>query len=316
MSQKNILILGGFGFIGRNIIEELTTDDQYTIIVFDKNGNPFSGSHLGQCVVSYKGDFSRTDDLERIFKEWKIDIVIHAIATTVPVTSQANIAKDIGLNLLSTIQLLELMRFYKVPQIIFLSSGGAVYGPVSDGSVRAFREDDQTNPISSYGIIKLAIEKYIILYHRLYGIHFLILRLSNPYGKYHQSEVQGIINVSLRKVLKGIPVVIWGDGAAIKDYMYVSDCAAVIHSLLDKGVVEEVFNVGSGTGYSINDILKIMYGEIGAFDVEYKEAKLSDISYAVLDITKLMSFVPMMMTNIRDGIRKTHGWLKNTLYEC
>ena len=170
-------------------------------------------------VKVYYGDFQNEKDYEIIFKENEIDVIIHLISTTVPSTSNENIIYDIHSNLVNTIKLLNMMRQYQIKNIVFPSSGGTIYGI----SKKMHKETDPAKPICSYGVIKMTIEKYLYLYKYLYGINYLILRLSNPYGKYHKSSLQGLINVVLENILKGETIEIWGDGSVVRDYIHIED---------------------------------------------------------------------------------------------
>ncbi|HRS02727.1 MAG TPA: NAD-dependent epimerase/dehydratase family protein, partial [Bacteroidota bacterium] len=180
--KKNILLLGGFGFIGSNLIEALLKSNLYNIIVFEFKGVT---SKFSDRVSVFYGDFNNEEDLAELFENYKIDIVVHLVSTTVPATSNDNIEYDINSNLIGTIRLLNIMVQHNVLKIVFLSSGGTIYGEISEPKVS---EEHPTHPISSHGIVKLSIEKYLYLYHRLHNLDYLILRVSNPYGPYHSSD--------------------------------------------------------------------------------------------------------------------------------
>jgi len=302
--KKNILILGGAGFIGKNLVEELKND--YDLIVFGRKENCFAGNN----PLFYKGDFSESRDLEIIFGENKIDLVIHLISTTIPSISNENMSFDVDSNLTGTINLLNLMKKYSVPKIIFVSSGGTIYGKINP-SIDSVSENHPTNPICSHGIIKLAIEKYILLYHHLYGIDYLILRVSNAYGENHASDRLGLINVALKKIINKQSVQIWGDGMVIRDYIYAKDCVSIIRKLIEKGISNEIINVGSGIGHSINDILSIIQKIAGDFNIEKSEMRNFDVPKIILNTNKLKSFIDFELTDIEVGIRNTYNWLKN-----
>jgi UDP-glucose 4-epimerase len=299
--MKNILIFGGLGFIGSNIIETLIDEKQlYTIIVFDFHGMI---NHFGDKVNVVYGDFNNENDVESVLKNNKIDIVIHLISTTIPVTSNDNIPYDIEANLITSVRMLNLLVKYKINEIVFMSSGGTVYGITESELVD---EQHKTNPISSHGIIKLSIEKYIQLFHKMYGINYLILRAGNTYGAHQKSENQGIINVFLRRIIRNQKLVIRGDGSSVRDYFHVKDLALVVKKLIDSGVKNEVINIGSGQGASITRILEIMQKIKPALEVEYVEALNSEIPKIVLDITKLNSLIRINFCSLEEGILKTY----------
>ncbi|MFX1478915.1 MAG: NAD-dependent epimerase/dehydratase family protein [Promethearchaeota archaeon] len=305
-----MLLLGGFGFIGTNLTEELIKCKEYDIIIFEYENVFIQNPDLLKKVQTYYGDFHNEEDYERIFKENRVDMVIHLITTTNPSSSNKNIVFDIKSNLINTINLLNIMVKYNCKNIIFLSSGGTIYGRSDNASKK--KEIDSKKPISSYGIIKLTIEKYLYLFNHLYGLNYLILRVSNPFGEYHNNPKQGLINVILKKVIDNELVEIWGDGSVVRDYIYIKDLVKIVVALIEKKIQNEIINVGSGKGYSINDLLKIIQIEIGNFQLEYKDARQVDIPYIVLDINKLKKVIDVNLTSIEDGIKRTFEWLKKS----
>lgn len=306
--QKKILILGGFGFIGTNLTEELLKHGNYEIFIFEAKNVIIQNPDLLNDVKVYYGDFHNEKEYEFIFKENQIDIVIHLIGTTVPSISNENIIYDIDSNLINTIKLLNIMKQYQIKNIVFPSSGGTIYGI----SKKEHKEFDPTTPICSYGIMKLTTEKYLYLYNYLYGINYLILRLSNPFGKYHKSPRQGLINVVLEKILNGESIEIWGNGSVVRDYIYIKDLVRIMADLIEKNVQNEIINIGSGQGYSINEILTIIQEEIGDFPLKYMEARKVDVPYLVLNIDKLKTLLNINLIGIEEGVKKTYNWLKKS----
>lgn len=296
--KKNVLIIG-FGFLGTNIAESLRRE--YNIIVFSKDIFSVQGEYK-----TYQGDFTKKDDLEMVFKHNTIDLVVHALSTTIPSNNDATF--DVRSNLLGTIQLLDFMKYYNVPKIVFLSSGGTIYGRIHNDL--PVKESYETDPVCSYGITKLAIEKYIALYHFLYHIDYLILRISNPYGEFHVSDEQGFINVSLKKLIRKEKIIVWGNGDVVRDYIYIKDCSSMIHELIKNNISNQILNIGSGHGYSLNEILAVIQNTVGKCTVEYKPARNFDIPRIVLDTQKLRSHIDVKLTPLAEGIRHTYEWLK------
>ncbi len=303
--RKDVLVLGGFGFIGTNLVEELLKLG-YNLIVFESKSVKIQNPSLLQKVKVYYGDFNNEKDIELIFQENHVDLVIHLISTTIP--SNENVIYDITTNLINTIKLLDLMRRFSVKKIVFPSSGGVVYG-VSENS--PFKESDPTNPVCSYGVIKLAIEKSLQLYKYLYDIDYLIVRPSNPFGEYHNSVKQGFINVALNKIVKNEKITIWGDGSVIRDYIYIKDFVKIVAELIEQGISNEIFNIGSGIGYSINDLLKIFKEKLPDFKIEYVVPRKFDIPRVTLNVEKIKASIKNLhFTRIEDGIIKTYNWLR------
>ena len=308
--MKTILILGGYGFLGTNIISFVDKhfSQQYRFIVFDKYAKHMGGVELACVKRTYAGDFTDKELIESIFSENKIDLVIHSLSTTVPVDS-ANARYDVETNLLPTLDVLALMVKYGVKDIVYISSGGAVYG-TRDNKVH--EESDAVYPISSYGVVKVATEKYMMQYAQLYGLRPLIVRLSNPYGAYHYSMKQGVINIAIEKALRNEPLQIWGDGNDKKDYIYVEDFVAILFCLLDKGISNQVINIGSGTLLSVNEIANAVRAHVPSFRATHESNQQFDASHFELNTDKLKSYIgEYKFTPFVEGLQKTYEWTRN-----
>ncbi|MDA8130460.1 MAG: NAD-dependent epimerase/dehydratase family protein [Elusimicrobia bacterium] len=308
MKKKKILVIGGCGFIGRNLLEEFAKDRRYSVVVFDRPEAIKAAAKIGSAVY-VPGNFDSRSSLEGIFRRHRIDTVVHLVSTTVPASSDGfAMVYDIETNLVPTVRLLCLMEKYKARRIIFASSGGTVYGPGAGGRA-AVSESCATNPICSHGTVKLAIEKYIQLSSYLHGLEYLILRISNPYGEHHSSRVQGLINVALRNMAEGRPVRIWGDGRVVRDYIYVKDCVRAVKRLMDAAVSGEIVNVGSGRGHSVNEVLRMLRKVAGELRVERRPGRKFDVPRVVLNVSRLKALTGFVPTPLEAGIRKTFEWL-------
>ena len=307
--MKTVLILGGYGFLGTNIMKYVDEHlrQQYRFIVFDKFDKHLGGVEFKCVEMTYAGDFTDKALIESIFRDNKIDLVIHSLSTTVPVDS-ANARYDVETNLLPTLDVLALMVKYGVKDIVYISSGGAVYGTRDQ---KPHLESDAVYPISSYGTVKVATEKYMMQYGQLYGLRPLIVRLSNPYGAYHYSMKQGVINIAMTKALRGETLQIWGDGNDKKDYIYVEDFVDILFKLLDKGISNQVINIGSGTLLSVNEIADAVRALVQNFKEEHAAAKQFDASHFELNTDKLKSIIgEYAFTSFSDGLQKTYNWTK------
>lgn len=306
---KRILILGAFGFIGTNILKYVDEyfAHQFEIVVFDRTKEHPKGVIFNSISKVYTGDITSAFDIENIFKnEASFDVVLHLVTTTVPSASD-DYRYDIETNLISTIQLLEMCKKYKANKIIYLSSGGAVYGDMEYNH----SEDQVTKPISSYGIIKLTIENYIYLYERLFDLDYLIIRLSNPYGPYHYSMKQGVINIAIKKALNDEKLSIWGDGKGRKDYIYIEDFCKILFELINKKSKNRIINIGSGIVCSLNDIVETIHSQLPSFEWEYTCHHQSDVVDFTLDISRLISEIgDVNFTTLSEGISKTVIWHK------
>lgn len=272
-----ILILGSSGFIGRNLVDHLERQN-IEIILFDRNNRSQYSSEKKQWI---SGDFSDTQLLETIFFNNKITHVVHLISTTLPKSSNEDIIYDISSNVIQTIKLLDLCVKYKIKKFIFMSSGGAIYGIPKYTPID---EEHPTNPICSYGIGKLAIEKYLYLYHHLHNLNYCSIRAANPYGAgQNHLKGQGIIGNIINKIKNHQPIEIWGDGSVIRDYLDVNDLSELIIKMIHSDSMG-VFNAGTGIGTSINELIHIIK-DISHTNplIIYKEKRDFDVSAVILN---------------------------------
>jgi UDP-glucose 4-epimerase len=241
-----------------------------------------------------------------------VEIVFHLANSMVPSTSNQNPLQDIRENLLATVGLLENMRGMEVMRIVFLSSGGTVYGECGSDPVH---EDHPLLPISSYGIVKVAIENYLFLFNRLYGLSSCILRASNPFGPRQGAiGVQGIIATMLNRVAKGESIEIWGDGRIVRDYLYVEDLAEGISNAGRMGL-EGAFNIGSGHGHSLLNLIDVVKRVTGQEpNIQFQPSRKVDIQKVILDISRIkaqLGWEPKV--SIEVGIRRQWEWMQGAV---
>ena len=245
------LVLGGSGFIGSHLVDSLL-DIGHRVRVFDRPGVT---SHLvgtNALLDVREGDFTSKADIAEAVLD--CDVCFHLVSTTLPKTSNADPIYDLESNLIGSVQLLQCLVAAGVRKVIFTSSGGTVYGVPEYVPVD---ESHPTQPTCSYGIAKLAIEKYLELFRQLHGLEYSALRLSNPYGERQRiSGSQGAVAVFLGKVIRGDSVEIWGDGSVIRDYIHVSDVVSALLACIGYHGDQRVLNVASGSGMSLVDMLK------------------------------------------------------------
>jgi UDP-glucose 4-epimerase len=311
ISTKTILFLGGNGFLGRNVLDYYTSSvNCYTTKFIVVSRNPllasFEDKHKLIEVVNI--DYSNREHLEFLFKKYNIIEVFHFISSSVPATSNNDIGLDIKVNLLGTIALLELMVKYKVQKLTYISSGGAIYG---DSKVGGSQENDFNNPNNSYGIVKLTIEKYIALFNKLHNIQYLILRLSNPFGYFHKSQNNGLVNIAIRKAIKGEPIIVWGDGSITKDYIYAKDFARIFWLLYEKQVRNQILNIGSGNTYSILEILESIKKIIPNTKWVFEGAKSFDTQKVKFSLESLRKMILIENTPLLDAIQEVYEWEYN-----
>src|SRR3972149_10968356 len=238
------LVLGGGGFIGSHVCDSLVKAGHQVRIFEKEHVSKNNIEHLISSIEWVEGDFTNETHLKEIVKG--VDIIIHSIGTTHPRTSNENPVYDISSNLISTLHLLDAAKDEGVKKVIFFSSGGTVYGIPKTIPIP---EDHPTEPLCSYGIQKLAIEKYLRLYHYLYGLDYAIMRIYNPYGERQRPHaLQGAVAVFMNKALIGEGIEIWGDGSVTRDYLHISDVARAVSILSDYHGEYKLFNIGGGHG--------------------------------------------------------------------
>lgn len=297
------LVIGGCGFIGSHIVDELLSDGQ-SVAVFDRQPERHRFP-LEQVIYMY-GNFN--DRMAMTEALVGVDIVYHAASTTFPSTANIDPVSDVRDNLVSTLQLLDLMRDMSTKKIVYLSSGGTVYGPPQ---IIPTPEDHPLQPINSYGIVKATIEHYLMMYRDLYDLPSVSIRASNPYGERQgHSGVQGVISTFLNQTAAGEDLEIWGDGEVVRDYLHVTDLARAC-ILAGKTSYCGPINIGSGEGQSLNDIIDILRTVADQdFKVTYKPARLIDVKRSVLDVSLAKSEFDWSTTiPLREGISKTWNWL-------
>jgi UDP-glucose 4-epimerase len=310
-NSLRILVMGGLGFIGSHLSRALLREG-YRVRIFDKlyGSRNLIADIIGDIEVE-EGDAERPEDVLRSLKD--IDVAIDFIHTTVPGASMNDPSYDVQTNVVAHASWLSLLHKTELRRIIYISSGGTVYGVPQRNPIG---EDHPTNPISSYGITKLAIEKYFAMYATINGIEYRIGRPANVYGEGQHLHIgQGVVGVFLDRCLKGEPIEIWGDGTVSRDYIYVSDMVRGIMKLIDHRGDGRVFNVSSGMGHSLNDIIAIIQDELKIpVRVTYAMARKFDVPLNVLDNSRLRSETGWgPQTDMVDGMRLVCNYLQSAL---
>ncbi len=281
-NKKKCLVVGGGGFLGSALIIDLIKNN-FDVVGFSRNAVP---RNLRQYIESgeliwKEGDYANSEQIaEAIHGN---DYIFHLACTSIPKTSNENIELDLKNNLIPSIRLIELATKAKIKKLIFYSSGGAIYGNQDVGVVS---EGSSLQPISSYGIHKLAIEKYLSLYEFIGGLNYSVMRISNPYGPNQNSmKGQGVVGVYLEKIKNNEPIEIWGDGNIVRDYIHVQDVTDAAIRLISYEGSFRVFNIGSGIGVSINNLLEIIKKSTKKIvNVSYLETRAVDVKKNILDI--------------------------------
>lgn len=304
------LVIGGNGFIGTHLVDALLAAG-HKVQVFDRYPSRYR-QPLPE-VTYITGDFANHGEVDAAVAG--VDYVFHLAYTTLPQTSNDDPVYDVRSNVIDTLQLLQSCREHGVKKFIFISSGGTIYGIPQTIPIT---EDHPTEPICSYGITKLTIEKYMQLFHRLYGLDYVVARLSNPYGEYQNPFAkQGAVGVFLGNVVQGQPITIWGDGNAVRDYVYIKDAvqALVLAAEYNAGPEKpRVFNIGFGQGYSLNDIVNEIKKVVDMpVEVRYTPGRTLDVPANVLDVSSAARHLEWQPTiSLGEGIARSWAWVKAT----
>ncbi|MCB0727703.1 MAG: NAD-dependent epimerase/dehydratase family protein [Ignavibacteriae bacterium] len=308
-SKERCLVLGGGGFIGSHLTEELLISG-YDVTVFDKlNFSRKNISGFPDRIKISEGDFNNEIDIENAMDG--ADYVFHLVSSTLPASSNENPAYDVETNLISSLNLFQKCVERKIKKVIFLSSGGTVYGIPESVPVS---ESNNTNPICSYGIVKKAIEDYLFMFQKIYGLDYFVFRLSNPYGeRQNPLAAQGAIPVFMNNAIEDRQINIWGDGEVVRDYIYIKDAVKVLADSLKVSSDSRVLNLSSGTGFSLNQIIELIKEISGKeIKVEYQKGRSIDVPVSILDNTKVREiFKWSPETEIKEGMRKTYNYLIN-----
>lgn len=308
----NILILGAAGFIGTNLAIELANNKENKITLVDKSEEwfenikkfKFSNVELKESSLDINMDFSILQNQE---------IVYHLVSTVVPTTSNLHISQDIQANVLFSSHLFDACVKCGVKKVIFMSSGGTVYGKEATCPLS---ENTPTNPISSYGVQKITIEKLLYLYNYMYGLDYRIIRLANPYGPYQRPNgVLGAVTTFTYKALRGDEIQVYGDGSVIRDYIYIDDAIRAIFNIVDGENKHRIFNLGCGYGTSIKELLKTVESALGLkMNIVYKEGRAVDVPVNYLDISRYEKYYGNLNPiSLEEGIKKTALFMKKEL---
>ena len=300
----NALILGGNGFIGSHLVDLLIENGHFVRVV-DKSQEKFRNPipKVDYRIIDF-------DDYSGLIEALtNIDIVFHLISTTVPSTSISDPIFDINSNLINSVKLFDLMYKSGVERILFLSSGGTVYG---NPAINPTPENYPLNPISSYGIVKVAIENYLMMNYQLSKLKPIIVRASNPFGpRQGHFQVQGVISTFLNNVLMRKDLEIWGNGENIRDYIFIKDLVDFCYLA---AVSSEcgIFNVGNGKGTSLNEIVEIITITTNKnFKINYKQQRNYDVQKNFLDISKAYrTFGWKPCFSLEEGIKLYWHYLK------
>ena len=295
-----IIVTGGAGFIGSHIVDDLVSDGHQVLVIDDLSTGNFDN-------INPKADFENLDitnsRISAVIKSFEPDVISHFAAQTSVNISTNNPTLDANSNIIGTINVFEAMNKTKCSNLIYINTGGALYG---EPQYLPLDEAHPINPISPYGLSKWVAEKYILMQKRSYQF-IKVLRLSNVYGPRQDSYGEaGVVSIFSNKMLSNEPVTIFGNGNQTRDFIYVGDVTSAFKLAMEKDKSFSV-NISSGKSVTINELYELMSGIVGnSIDANYENIRLGDLTHSVLSndlAKKLLGWVPV--TDLLEGAKRT-----------
>jgi UDP-glucose 4-epimerase len=301
MSQDGVLLLGG-GFIGMALANRLAADGR-PVHVITRHPQP---SNAGPVVV-HVGDLGDPALLEKLSHQCAT--VVHLASATLPGSSARNPTRELD-NLSPTLRLLETMQHWENAHLIFMSSGGTVYGNPAANPVS---EHAPLIPLSNHGAGKVALEGFLHAF-RVTGHPVTILRTSNAYGPGQSMRAGfGLVRTLLEHARSGESIEIWGGGNNVRDFVYIDDVVEVCKRFIEVPRDSDTYNLGSGIGYSVKQVLRVIEEVTGAeLKTIFRPARRMDVQSVVLDISKLEARLEWRpQVELVEGVERTWAWLKS-----
>ena len=301
----NILVTGGAGFIGSNLVDTLI-DKGHSVVIVD-NLSTGTRKNLNPKAKFYLADIRDEGIIKEIFSIEKPDIIDHHAAQIDVRKSLEVPGFDAEVNIIGSINLIKEAIEYNVKKFIYVSTGGAIYGEPEKLPVK---EDTPINPVCQYGISKHTVEHYLYLYGLHYGLNYTVLRYPNVYGPRQNPKGEAGVNaIFINQMLARKTTIIFGDGEQLRDYVYVGDIVDANIAALEKGN-SSIYNIASGKGVSVNQIFFELKDILNFIDDPiYKPARTGEIYKIYLDPSKANDELGWKAkTSFRDGLEKTVEW--------
>lgn len=297
-----VLVTGGAGFIGSHLIEKLVKECCQVVVI--DNLTTGVRENIPSNIKFIEMDIG-SNELINIFKAEKFDAVLHLAAQTMVPVSLKKPDYDCQVNILGTLNVLEACRNTGVKRVIF-SSTAATYG---NADCLPVMESTDTRPTSFYGLSKLTVEKYLALYHQVYGLEYVVLRYANVYGERQGDGGEGgVVSIFTRLISEGKSLTIFGDGGQTRDFIYAGDVANANYQALLTPHVNDVYNVSTQIETSVNELVAI-FEKVAGKPVEKVcvPVREGDIYRSMLSnnkVTEKLGWKPMM--NLAEGLRRTY----------
>lgn len=305
-----VLVTGGAGFIGSHVVDSYVEAGWDVVVVDDLSTG--HKSNLNPAAKFYQVDI-RSPEMADIFARERPQVLNHHAAQMSVRISVAEPIRDAEINIIGTLNLLEHGRNFGLERIIYISSGGAVYG---EPEYLPCDEKHPVNPICQYGASKHTVEHYLYMYHLNYGLSYAVLRYPNVYGpRQDPSGEAGVVAIFTGQMLADEEVIINGDGEQSRDFVYVQDCARANLLLSDPNGLVGIYNLGSGEGTSINTIFADLKDITGYRRLPtYGPAKLGETYQIYLDAQKAQEELGWnKQIGLHDGLGRTVRFFKEAM---
>lgn len=300
-----ILVLGGMGFLGKGLVRRLAESGKHEITVFDRVVPQMDDDRLSK-VEYVQGSFESGYDFGTLVDG--IDLAIHLVSTSVPGNEKDTLDEIYG-NVIPSVELFNACVTKKVGRVVFMSSGGTVYG----ASSRPNRETDLPDPINTYGLQKVMIEQALRYASRSSDLQYQVIRLSNPYGPGQNPRgTLGLITKLVYQALNHETISIFGDGSVVRDFIFIEDAIQAILDVIDNGESNTTYNVGRGIGTSVADVVSTISSTLPEeIRLEHKPGRKVDVPYSVLNIEKYKGIASIDdFVSLNEGIMKTYEFFK------
>ncbi len=310
-SGSAILVTGGCGFIGLNLMSYLAQRYRLVRVLDDLSAGDAEAleSEWDTFEGPAKLDFTEGDVRDRPLVEKcvrGVEAVVHLAAQSGVVSSIKDPDHDYSVNVLGTFNVLEAARRADVRNVVFASSSAAI--GEKDPPVT---EEGYPQPLSPYGASKLAAEGYCSAYSGSFGINTVALRFANVYGP-HSTHKTSVVASFLSRVLEGAPIVVYGNGSQTRDFIFVEDLCRAIMLALDADVPSGVYNIGTGTRASVNELITSLEGALGRnLEREHLPERRGEVKHVYLNIDKarkLLGFDPKFA--LEEGLKRTYDWFR------
>ncbi|HHC73759.1 MAG TPA: NAD-dependent epimerase/dehydratase family protein [Thiothrix sp.] len=311
MVNKRILLLGGAGFIGRNLCQQLQQNGHHLTVI--DRVNP----QLPNVTFTY-GDMNDLQHFPLALLS-EVDCIYWLAWSSKPQSANEQPRADLQNNVVAGLALLDyLVQLEQPPRVFFISTGGAMYGATT---VYPTPESECPQPIGAYGISKWTFEQYLALYQRLYGLDYLIFRPGNPYGEGQSPQAkQGAVAVFMGLLAQQQPIKLWGDGLVERDYLYIQDLVAALVKALNyfpEPQQARTFNLGSGEGLSLLDLLTAIEATTAlSANIHYLPARHVDVPKVALDCQQAKQYLGWQTTTpLAQGLANTWHWIQHTIMQ-